>query len=167
MRQVRYPGYSRDIVSFGLVQRVAVHEGTVHLLMRMGHFPPDVQQVIAQQVRHVVGGLPGVRAVEVQLAPVGPRKGGASGASSPPAERPSFLAPDSPTVILPVASGKGGVGKSTVTVNLAVPSLGTASGSGSSAPTSTGSPSRPCWGSMDRRRWPARRSSPWSGPESG
>lgn len=117
LRGVRYPGYTRDIVSFGLVRRVEVGEGEVRVLLGTGHLAPHVRQAIEAQVRHVLRALPGVAGVEVEIAAVDrpqhrtPRQEG---------DRPPFLAPESRTVVLPVASGKGGVGKSTVTVNLAV-----------------------------------------------
>ena len=110
LRTVRYPGFSRDIVSFGVVKDIEVSSSavTIHLAPTTAH--ADVVQQIERDVRAAVTAMPGVSApVEIVAAP-------------PP--RPA--APRGPQPIagvkhvLAVASGKGGVGKSTVATNLAL-----------------------------------------------
>jgi ATP-binding protein involved in chromosome partitioning len=111
LRRVRYPGYSRDIVSFGLVQNVTAVQGVVGIALRIAHLAPPAQEAVEQQVRQAVLQVPGVRLVEVaRVAPPGVRL-----ASSAAPETTPRLA----RRVLGIASGKGGVGKSTVTVNLA------------------------------------------------
>ena len=58
---------------------------------------------------------------------------------------PRSCRPGRATRVIGISSGKGGVGKSSVTVNLAVALARPATGSASSTPTSTASPSRRCW----------------------
>ncbi|VVM07752.1 Iron-sulfur cluster carrier protein [Methylacidimicrobium tartarophylax] len=110
LRKVKYPGFSRDIVSFGLVKEVSVADGTVSLRLEMTTADPQVPAQIEQQVRERLARLPGVARVEVAIAPSG----------SQPAARAREAAPSSIRHIVAVASGKGGVGKSTVAANLAV-----------------------------------------------
>ena len=68
-----------------------------------------------------------------------------------PEQEIPFAQPGSLTRVYAVASGKGGVGKSSVTANLAAPWPSRACGSASSTPTSTASRSRACSGSSAAR----------------
>lgn len=111
LRRVRYPGYSRDIVSFGLVQNVTASGDVVGVALRIEHLDSSVQEILEREVRRAVLGLGNVRAVEVVRVP-------------PPAGRPASPAnaqtrPRLAARVFGIASGKGGVGKSSVTTNLA------------------------------------------------
>ncbi|MFN3285542.1 MAG: P-loop NTPase [bacterium] len=111
LRRVRYPGYSRDIVSFGLVQNVTASGDVVGIALRIEHLDPSVQESLERDVRQAVLEVAGVRTVEVvRVAPPGTRA-----VPPTPADRGPRLADR----VFGVASGKGGVGKSSVTTNLA------------------------------------------------
>jgi ATP-binding protein involved in chromosome partitioning len=109
LRAVPYPGFSRDIVSFGMVKDIEVSSTgvTVHLAPTTAQ--DDVRRQIDAAVRVAVAAIPGVTGpVEViQAAPPKP---------APQGPRPI---PGVQSVVA-VASGKGGVGKSTVATNLAL-----------------------------------------------
>lgn len=113
LRGVNYPGYSRDIVSFGLVHGVLMEGTTARVGLVTGHLDEDVQQEIAREAAKAVLAVPGVEEVTLQIGhpPRSQQK------RRQPSEPQS--APDVAHVVA-VASGKGGVGKSTVAVNLAV-----------------------------------------------
>jgi ATP-binding protein involved in chromosome partitioning len=115
LKTVKYPGYTRDIVSFGLVKSVQVHEQNVDVVVQMTTNQQDVATQIQQATEEALRALPGVGAVQVavRLKEQGPAEGRHQTASN--------VAP-LPGVqnIIAVASGKGGVGKSTVATNLAV-----------------------------------------------
>jgi len=111
LKSISYPGYSRDLVSFGLVSRVAECDGLVTISLVVGNLAPDVQQTIISLVRARVEQEPGVKKLNIEV--------GAPQVANPRAA-PAPVAPASISHIIAVGSGKGGVGKSTVAVNLAV-----------------------------------------------
>jgi ATP-binding protein involved in chromosome partitioning len=115
LKTVKYPGSTRDIVSFGLVKSVQVHEQNVDVVVQMTTNQQDVATQVQQATEEALRALPGVGTVQVavRLKEQGPAEGRHQAASN--------VAP-LPGVqnIVAVASGKGGVGKSTVATNLAV-----------------------------------------------
>jgi ATP-binding protein involved in chromosome partitioning len=114
LRQVKYPGFSRDIVSFGLVRAAALVDGTAKVSLAITTSDPKVPLALKAEVERVLRALPGVRETLIDLA-VSPVKTAAAGGhlagdGGPPRHIRYAVA---------IASGKGGVGKSTFAVNLA------------------------------------------------
>ncbi|VVM07718.1 Iron-sulfur cluster carrier protein [Methylacidimicrobium cyclopophantes] len=109
LRQIKYPGFSRDIVSFGLVKELSTENGVVSLRLELTSADPQIAAQIEHQVRQRISELPGVERVEMTVHAAGPQ-----------AARARTAAPSSIRHIIAVASGKGGVGKSTVAANLAI-----------------------------------------------
>lgn len=113
---VRYPGFSRDIVSFGLVKEIRVEANEVKVQMVVSTADVKVPQQIKAEAEAALRGLEGVGSVVVRIdvhapAQTATNSGGALVAAS---EIPGVRH------VVAVASGKGGVGKSTVAANLAV-----------------------------------------------
>ena len=115
LKAVKYPGYSRDIVSFGLVKSVAFHEGDVSVAMQLTSANAEAATQIKTESERVLKTLPGVKQAYVEVKQPAATTS-ASGTPSPWADQNRV--PGIKRVVA-VASGKGGVGKSTVSVNLA------------------------------------------------
>jgi len=114
LKAVKYPGYSRDVVSFGLVKQIATKDGAVSVQMELGSTNPEAAQHIKADAEQVLRALPGVTLVHVEVRQPTP----AAGPGGPDPWAGQNRVPGIKRVVA-VASGKGGVGKSTVAANLA------------------------------------------------
>ncbi|HXA80904.1 MAG TPA: P-loop NTPase [Opitutaceae bacterium] len=114
LKQIKYPGFSRDIVSFGLVRSAAFIDGTAKVSLGITTSDPKVPLALKAEVERVLRALPGVRETIIDLA-VAPAKTPAAGGNL----AGTGAAPRHIKYAVAIASGKGGVGKSTFAVNLA------------------------------------------------
>ncbi len=115
LQSVKYPGYSRDIVSFGLVQEIRIQGGDVSVQLRLTSTNEEVARQLKADCETALRALSGVKQVRVEVSrPSGPAAPG--GGPDPFANQNRVPGVER---IVAVASGKGGVGKSTLSVNLA------------------------------------------------
>jgi ATP-binding protein involved in chromosome partitioning len=115
LKAVKFPGFSRDVVSFGLVKEISTRNGAVSVSMELTTNNPEAAQQIKADSERVLKELPGIQAVhvEVRQKPGTQKPGGAQGPWAHQNKVPGIRR------VVAVASGKGGVGKSTCSVNLA------------------------------------------------
>src|SRR5438874_501953 len=112
LRSVRYPGFSRDIVSFGLVKDVQIDRGDVKVQLALATNDPNIPATIKNDAEKILRELNGIRSAKVLIDIHAPPAG--AGASAGATRIPGIKH------VIAIASGKGGVGKSTVAANLAV-----------------------------------------------
>lgn len=114
LKTVKYPGFSRDIVSFGLVKSAEFEGGVARVSLALSTNDPKVPKQVKDEVDRVLKAMPGVTHAFVEVAVTAARTpgAGAPGSGKPAASKAVKYA-------VAVASGKGGVGKSTFAVNLA------------------------------------------------
>jgi ATP-binding protein involved in chromosome partitioning len=112
LRGVLFPKFRRDIVTLGMVTGVRIDGGHVTVALRAGTDKADVLAALRQGIDGALRSVPGVERVTVETAEAAQGRG-----RDPFAERAALPGVEH---VIAVASGKGGVGKSTVAANLAV-----------------------------------------------
>jgi len=110
LRGVQDPDLHRDIVSLGFVKNVQIASGQVGVTIELTTPACPVKDQLREQARALVAALPGVTGVDVQMT-----ASVRAAASADPKRAPV----EGVKNIIAVGAGKGGVGKTTVAVNLA------------------------------------------------
>ena len=111
LKAVRDPDLNRDIVALKFVKNLRISEGRVAFTIELTTPACPVKDQMREQVRAVVAQLPGVTAVDIEMT--------AQVRSTISADM-SKAPVDGVKNIIAVGAGKGGVGKTTVAVNLAI-----------------------------------------------
>jgi ATP-binding protein involved in chromosome partitioning len=116
LRGVPYPGLTRDLVSFGMVDHVSVCDNRVKVRLALRSRDPDMPARLRAAIGTALDAI-GAGSVAVEIVP-------------PAAAAPVRRTPPDPWAeqvrlaavrhVIAVGAGKGGVGKSTVAVNLAL-----------------------------------------------
>ena len=115
LKEINYPGFSRDIVSFGMIQDVDVDGTNVTIQLKITTEKEEKKQAVVNAIKDKLSSKGNFENIRVELIDQGAQAIPASQAAAP---GPAPLA--GVKHIVAIASGKGGVGKSTVAANIAI-----------------------------------------------
>ncbi len=111
LARINYPGYATDIVALGVVEEVApIADGGYAITLRQASSREEILREIGSRIHQLLGHELGIPKVEFKVRKLEPELG----------ERTGRVRLEGTRWLVAVASGKGGVGKSTVAANLAV-----------------------------------------------
>jgi ATP-binding protein involved in chromosome partitioning len=131
LRSIADPASGQDIVAAGLVEGIELRDGLVQVALLTDRAHAEAMEPVRRAAEALLSRQPGITNAAAVLTgrkaaaqpPAGRAQGhGPGGAGHGPGghgQKPPLLLPDVKAIVA-VASGKGGVGKSTVAVNLAV-----------------------------------------------
>src|SRR4051812_35993073 len=108
LKSVKYPGYSRDIVSFGIVKNIFIMGDHVTVSVQLSAPNPDVAEQLKREAELILQNLPEVKTARVDVSAPTAAPGGAPNPWSGQNKVSGIQR------VIAIASGKGGVGKSTV-----------------------------------------------------
>ena len=116
LQAIQYPGFSRDIVSFGMVKNVVVSKDTVEIELTIKTQNDEKKQIVVDEIKNTLSQY--FKLVDIKIIDDGPQQGPPPQSPQSPVQQKFNL--DHIENIIAVASGKGGVGKSTVAANIAL-----------------------------------------------
>ena len=126
LRAIKDPATGRDIVSAGLVEGIEIRDGLVQVSLLTDRAKASSMEPVRLEAEQVLGRQPGVSNATAVLTahkpgarPAPPPQPQAHVHAGPAPAKAPMLLPEVKAIVA-VASGKGGVGKSTVAVNMAV-----------------------------------------------
>ncbi|PAF45110.1 Mrp/NBP35 family ATP-binding protein [Helicobacter sp. 11S02596-1] len=110
LKTIIYPNFEKDIVSFGFLKNITLHEDRLALLLEIPSSAPEVCEELQKEIKAKVSAL-GIKECQIDIkTPPKPQ-------SQAPITK--NLAPQIKHFVM-ISSGKGGVGKSTTSANIAI-----------------------------------------------
>ena len=116
LQAIQYPGFSRDIVSFGMVKNVDVSKDTVEIELTIKTQNDEKKKIVVDEIKNNLSQY--FKQVDIKIIDDGPHQGPPPQSPQSPVQQKFNL--DHIENVIAVASGKGGVGKSTVAANIAL-----------------------------------------------
>ena len=114
LKEINYPGFNRDIVSFGMVKNISLNENTIDISLQINSENEDLLNKLTSEINNKFLSLNESNVnIHIQKPQIQPAR---SAGQQNPVNQQSI---EGVKHIIAIASGKGGVGKSTVSINIA------------------------------------------------
>ena len=116
LKSVKYPGFTRDIVSFGIIKEITVDNDAIKIELALKTKNEDKKNEVVKSINQILSQH--FKKIDIEIIDESPNKP-KSNQTNPAAQQSQFNLKNIKNVIA-IASGKGGVGKSTIAANIAL-----------------------------------------------
>ena len=116
LKSVKYPGFSRDIVSFGLIKEITINNDTINIDLALKTKNEEKKNEVVNSINQILSQH--FKKINIEIIDESPNRP-TPNQTGTPSQQSQFNLSNIKNVIA-IASGKGGVGKSTIAANIAL-----------------------------------------------